>query len=63
MFELFSTNDWRGLLVREAPGLLVSIVLTEFLYKFHSFTLECAGFLATWYVLGRIQQACLGRRA
>ena len=57
MFELLSIRDWRGLLVREGPGLLLSMVIAEMFYKFHSFTLECCAFLATWYALSRIQQA------
>jgi hypothetical protein len=33
--------------------ILVSLVIAELFYKFHSFTLECLAFLATWYVLDR----------
>jgi hypothetical protein len=42
-----------GLLV-EAPAMLLSLVLAELFYKFHSFTLECAAFLATWFVLSTL---------
>ncbi len=34
-----------------AVTLATSFVIAEFFYKFHSFTLEAAAFLATWYVL------------
>jgi hypothetical protein len=27
------------------------MIVSEFFYKFHSFTLECCAFLATWYAL------------
>jgi hypothetical protein len=37
------------------PVLLVSFVIAETFYKFHSFTLECSAFLATWYVLDRLR--------
>ena len=40
-----------GALRAEAPALAGAWVIAEMFYKFHSFTLECAGFLATWYVL------------
>ena len=35
----------------QGPALAGSIVLAELFYKFHSFTLECLAFLATWFVL------------
>ncbi|HET8679008.1 MAG TPA: hypothetical protein VFM39_02745 [bacterium] len=37
----------------DATTLGVSLVVAEFFYKFHSFTLEALAFLATWYVLRR----------
>jgi hypothetical protein len=45
----------RGWLVVEQFGvLLASLAIAEMFYKFHSFTLECVAFLATWYVLDLI---------
>ena len=41
----------RQLLSRQAPALLISLAAAELFYKFGSFTLECLGFLATWFVL------------
>jgi len=41
----------------ELPWLMVSMLFAEFFYKFHSFTLECAAFLATWYALSRVAAA------
>jgi hypothetical protein len=39
-------------LVREQlPAFAGSLVLAETFYKFHSFTLECLAFLATWFVV------------
>jgi len=35
---------------------LGSLVLAEFFYKFHSFTLELGGFLLTWYALSWLSQ-------
>lgn len=37
-----------------AVSLVISFVVAEQLYKFHSFTLETAAFLATWFVLRRL---------
>jgi hypothetical protein len=42
-------------LVREAPAFLTSFLIAEVFYKFHSFTLECLAFLATWYWLSWVQ--------
>jgi hypothetical protein len=64
MFHLIRSMTARQLLVRQAPMLAISIVIAEISYKFHSFTLECAAFLATWFVLDGITQvivSCLPR--
>jgi hypothetical protein len=54
------------LLTAQAPALVLSFVLAELFYKFHSFTLECLAFLATWFVidavLTTVRQAWGGRR-
>lgn len=47
----------RSLLVAEAPSLGISLVVAEMFYRFHSFTLECVAFLATWAVAGWITSA------
>ena len=51
MFELLRSSTLRQLLARQAPALALSLVVAELFYKFGSFTLECLGFLATWFVL------------
>ena len=51
MFELLRSSSLRQLLTRQAPALVISLVVAEMFYKFGSFTLECLGFLATWLVL------------
>ena len=50
-------------LAQEAPAFAASFVIAEVFYKFHSFTLECAAFLVTWFVLSWVQSALLGLRA
>lgn len=42
---------FRRTLSSEAPYLFLSFIIAEWLYKFHSFTLECLAFLVTWFVL------------
>lgn len=42
---------------------LAAFLIAEFAYKFHSFTLECAAFLATWLVADVIVESILGRPA
>jgi hypothetical protein len=32
----------------------VSLVIAEVFYKFHSFTLECLAFLATWLAMSSV---------
>lgn len=44
----------------ELPWLMASMVMAEFFYKFHSFTLECVAFLGTWYGLSRVAAAVQG---
>ncbi len=52
MYMLFNRAGWRSDWAVEGPCLVVSIFLAEAFYKFHSFSLECLAFLATWFVLG-----------
>ncbi len=51
MFTLISSLPWSRLLAEQLPSLSLAWLLAELFYKFHSFTLECAAFLATWYLL------------
>ena len=51
MYTLVQSISLRKLLLEQAPTLGASFVIAELFYKFHSFTLECIAFLATWYVL------------
>jgi hypothetical protein len=38
----------------EIPALLISLFISEMLFKFGSFTLETMGFLCTWYMVSFI---------
>jgi hypothetical protein len=56
MYTLIQSISFRRLLLEQGPALVTSFLIAEILYKFHSFTLECIAFLATWYVLDFIIQ-------
>ncbi|MET0529459.1 MAG: hypothetical protein ABW003_14180 [Microvirga sp.] len=51
MFTLISRLELRELLYRQAPTLVGALAIAELFYKWHSFLLETAGFLLTWFVL------------
>jgi hypothetical protein len=62
MFTLVKTLGFPEVLWREAVPLATSLVLAEFLYKFHSFMLECTAFLVTWCVFSYVQALLLDHR-
>ncbi len=50
MFTLLRELPLRRLLAEQLPTLSAAWLVAELFYKFHSFSLECAAFLATWFV-------------
>jgi hypothetical protein len=56
MYTLIQSLPMRRLFLEQAPVFLGAFLIAELFYKFHSFTLECLAFLATWYVLDMIIQ-------
>jgi hypothetical protein len=69
MYALIHMLAGRQLLVEQLLALAAALLIAEFFYKFHSFTLECLAFLATWYAIGAvvkgltvISQRVTGRR-
>jgi hypothetical protein len=50
MFALFRLLPLKNLVGVQLPAIAFAWVIAEVFYKFHSFTLECAAFLATWFV-------------
>lgn len=59
MYSLVRSLPLRKLLVEQLPVLLLSMIVAELFYKFHSFTLETIAFLATWFVLDWLTQTLL----
>ncbi len=54
MFTLIREIGLRRSLTTEIPYLFAAFLIAEWFYKFHSFTLECLGFLATWFVFSAL---------
>jgi hypothetical protein len=61
MFTLLTLLPFRRLFFEQLPALVCAWAIAENFYKFHSFTLECMAFLATWFVFDAAVQ--LIRRA
>ncbi len=60
MYTLVRSLPIRQLLLEQAPVFGLSLVIAELFYKFHSFTLECIAFLATWYIADALVIALRG---
>lgn len=56
MFTLLRTLPVKRLLIEQFPALAAAWLIAELFYKFHSFSLECAAFLATWFVFDALLQ-------
>ena len=59
MYQLIRLLTVRQMLGRQVPALAASFGVAEVFYKFHSFTLECAAFLVTWFALDAVVQTVL----
>jgi hypothetical protein len=56
MYTLIRSLSLKSLLLEQLPALLLSLLVAESFYKFHSFLLECICFLVTWFVLDALIQ-------
>ena len=63
MHQLIHSLTVSELFKRQLPIFLLAFVVAELFYKFKSFTLECAAFLVTWYVIDAIVQWMVPRKA
>lgn len=61
MFSLIKQLGFQDALRRESIPLVTAFVIADVFYKWHSFALECLGFLATWYVLSFLQSLIVAR--
>lgn len=57
MYTLLRTLSPRLLLAEQLPALSLAWLVAELFYKFHSFSLECAAFLLTWFAFDGMLQA------
>ena len=62
MYTLMSNVSLRKGLIGEGPCLLLSMLVSEAFYKFHSFSLEFLAMLATWLVLSYLVSSVRGLR-
>jgi hypothetical protein len=62
MFSLLSSISTGELFKRQLPVFMGSFVIAEVFFKFHSFTLECGAFLATWYALDAMLHVMTGSK-
>lgn len=56
MFTLLRLLPYQRLFGEQLPAITLAWVIAELFYKFHSFSLECAAFLATWFVFDALLQ-------
>jgi len=54
MYQFLKSFGTKKFLLSEALSLAIALLLSEMLYKFGSFLLECGAFLITWFVLSWI---------
>ena len=59
MYSLIQALPLRRLVLEQGPALLLSLVIAELFYKFHSFLLETGAFLVTWFVIDFVIQTGL----
>lgn len=67
MYTVIRSIRSRSLLAEQSVIMGISLLIAELFYKFHSFTLECIAFLATWFVLdtvvSELRLMLMGRRS
>ena len=56
MYTLLRLLPLKRLAYEQLPAFALAWIIAESFYKFHSFTLECGAFLATWLVLDALIQ-------
>jgi hypothetical protein len=56
MYTLVRFLPIKQLAYEQMPALAFAWIIAELFFKFHSFSLECAAFLATWFMLDALVQ-------
>jgi hypothetical protein len=60
MFTLIRMLSGRQIMLQQLPPFAAAWLIAELFYKFKSFSLECAAFIVTWYVLDALMQLAVG---
>lgn len=61
MYTLTRLLSVKRLTYEQLPAIGLAWLIAELFYKFHSFTLECLAFLATWFVIDAAIQLLIGK--
>lgn len=59
MYTLLHSMSLKRLGSEQLPAIAIAWLMAEVFYKFHSFTLECLAFMATWFVIDMAIQTLL----
>ncbi len=62
MYKLLHQGCWRDSVQAELGPMFAAGVVAELFFKWHSFTLECLGFLSVWYAFGWLLAAVRQRQ-
>lgn len=60
MYTFVRSLPTRRLFIEQFPAMVSAWLIAELFYKFGSFSLECAAFLLTWFVLDALIQGLRG---
>jgi len=63
MYTLLQSITLSDALLKQGPAFLFSFIIAEQFYKFHSFTLECLAFLATWFLVDYVVSVFTNNRS
>ena len=63
MYTLIKSSTFPQIITKRLPGLVISLIIAEIFYKFHSFTLECVAFLGTWFLVDLIIEVIANKLA
>lgn len=56
MYTLLHFLPVKKFVYEQVPAFTFAWIMAELFFKFHSFTLECAAFMVTWFVLDALVQ-------
>ncbi len=62
MYTLLKQQGVKKFFITETPSLGASLLISEAMFKFGSFMLECSAFLVTWYTFSFVINHILSRR-